>query len=224
MAPFFGNSVACRIAEAHEINHSTLVLGDWRAAQRIEFYIGRNGEGLEWQQQDGEDEVVVVPPALSPRGGSRRSRRGSSSRSRRNGGGGAAGAGAGGVGGSSSGELLAAESGTPVSPAASEAGSEASTDGERSVVTGGLGGFKVYVVNAHLDHASAENRQRQVGLAVLNVLQLVPAMLHCGHGLDCSTCGCVMDQLAHSPWLASNRLGMVCPATCHMHWTLCLAY
>ncbi|KAI7843384.1 hypothetical protein COHA_002982 [Chlorella ohadii] len=163
MAPFFGNSVACRIAEAHEINHSTLVLGDWRAAQRIEFYIGRNGEGVEWQQQDGEEEVVVVPPALSPRSGSRRSRRGSSARSRRNGGsgGGAAGAGAGGVGGSSSGELLAAESGTSVSPAASEAASEASTDGERSVVTGGLGGFKVYVVNAHLDHASAENRQRQ---------------------------------------------------------------
>ncbi|PRW20733.1 endonuclease exonuclease phosphatase family [Chlorella sorokiniana] len=168
MAPFFGNSVACRIAEAHEINHSTLVLGDWRAAQRIEFYIGRNGEGVEWQGGSGEeDEVVVVPPGLSPRGSSWRSRRnGGGSRRRRNGSNGAgegagAGAAGGGVGGSTSGELLAAESGTSISPAASQAGSEASTDGERSVVTGGLGGFKVYVVNAHLDHASAENRQRQ---------------------------------------------------------------
>lgn len=47
MAPFFGNSVACRLARAHEVNHSTLVLGDWRAAQRIEFSLGggRGGGG-----------------------------------------------------------------------------------------------------------------------------------------------------------------------------------
>lgn len=199
MAPFFGNSVACRIAEAHEINHSTLVLGDWRAAQRIEFYIGRNGEGVEWKPGGSgeEDEVMVVPPGLSPRGGSRRSRRngGGSSRWRRNGIGGAGtDVAAGGVGGSRSEELLAAESGTPVSPSASEVGSDASTDGERSVVTGGLGGFKVYVVNAHLDHASAENRQRQVGLAVQ--MQLACCLLHwsagCGlHACWCSRLGCM---------------------------------
>eukprot|EP00887_Chlorella_sp_A99_P003752 scaffold7.g3752.t1 len=40
LLPFFGNSLACRLAEAHEIKHSTLVLGDWRAAQRMEFEIG----------------------------------------------------------------------------------------------------------------------------------------------------------------------------------------
>ena len=43
LLPFFGNSLACRLAEAHEIMHSSLVLGDWRAAQRIEFQMG---EGL----------------------------------------------------------------------------------------------------------------------------------------------------------------------------------
>jgi hypothetical protein len=37
IAPFFGNSIATRLVDLHEINHSTLVLGDWRAAQRIEF-------------------------------------------------------------------------------------------------------------------------------------------------------------------------------------------
>lgn len=159
MAPFFGNSVACRIAEAHEINHSTLVLGDWRAAQRIEFYIGRNGEGVDWPWKGGggaDDEIVVVPPALSPRS-SRRSKRGGSSRKWRNGSGGAGAeaAGAGVMGGSSSGELVGAESGTTASPAASEAGSEASTVGERSVVTGGLGGFKVclpYMPPASMAH------------------------------------------------------------------------
>jgi hypothetical protein len=46
MAPFFGNSVACRLGAAHEINHSTLVLGDWRAAQRIEFALGGNSNGV----------------------------------------------------------------------------------------------------------------------------------------------------------------------------------
>ena len=42
LAPFFGNSVACRLVDAHEIKHSTLLLGHWRAAQRIEFRIGEN--------------------------------------------------------------------------------------------------------------------------------------------------------------------------------------
>ena len=45
VAPFFGNSVACRIAEAHAVKHSTLVLGDWRAAQRIEFLIAPDSAG-----------------------------------------------------------------------------------------------------------------------------------------------------------------------------------
>lgn len=40
IAPFFGNSVACRLVDVHEINHSTLILGKWRAVQRIEFAIG----------------------------------------------------------------------------------------------------------------------------------------------------------------------------------------
>lgn len=38
--------MACRLADAHEIKHSTLVLGDWRAAQRIEFELG-DGDGIE---------------------------------------------------------------------------------------------------------------------------------------------------------------------------------
>lgn len=63
MAPFFGNSVACRIAEAHEIRHSTLVLGDWRAAQRIEFYIGREppaaAEGAGRDVQTADRKSVV---------------------------------------------------------------------------------------------------------------------------------------------------------------------
>lgn len=49
LAPFFGNSVACRLADAHEITHSSLLLGDWRAAHRIEFEIKSEGgadEGL----------------------------------------------------------------------------------------------------------------------------------------------------------------------------------
>lgn len=50
MAPFYGNSLACRIAEAHEINHSTLVLGDWRAAQRVGFVLGEGAETKEQQQ------------------------------------------------------------------------------------------------------------------------------------------------------------------------------
>lgn len=47
------------VQEAHEIKHSTLVLGSWRAAQRIEFEIGqgpnrllvyvvRTGSGVGW--------------------------------------------------------------------------------------------------------------------------------------------------------------------------------
>lgn len=103
MAPFFGNSVACRIAEAHEIKHSTLVLGDWRAAQRIEFCIGQCEEDVEGaaRQQDGTS------------GG-----------------------------------------------AASTVGGDA-TGGQRSVVSG-PGGFKVWVVNTHLDHEHTDKRQRQV--------------------------------------------------------------
>lgn len=50
MAPFFGNSIACRLADAHEIKHSTLILGDWRAAQRIEFALG-----------DGNDDESTDP-------------------------------------------------------------------------------------------------------------------------------------------------------------------
>ena len=37
--------MACRLSDVHEIKHSTLVLGDWRAAQRIEFLLG-NGDGV----------------------------------------------------------------------------------------------------------------------------------------------------------------------------------
>lgn len=57
LAPFFGNSVACRLSEAHEIKHGTLVLGDWRAAQRIEFSLGGEAEagssGSGQQQEKG---------------------------------------------------------------------------------------------------------------------------------------------------------------------------
>lgn len=59
MAPFFGNSVACRLADAHEIKHSTLVLGDWRAAQRIEFEIG----GEQEQDEDGQPRAVAPQAA-----------------------------------------------------------------------------------------------------------------------------------------------------------------
>ena len=140
MAPFFGNSVACRIAEAHEIGHSTLVLGDWRAAQRIEFWIGRDGEEA---FEDG----------------------------RAGGGGAAAGGGAAGGrpatalrvngrgGGSSSSSIAGEAGGGGGGGAPSDAGSE----GQRSVVSGGTGGFKVWVVNTHLDHEHPDNRQRQVG-------------------------------------------------------------
>lgn len=57
IAPFFGNSVACRLVDAHEIAHSTLVLGDWRAAQRIEFELK--------SEEEGEDEEGrhAVPPS-----------------------------------------------------------------------------------------------------------------------------------------------------------------
>lgn len=120
MAPFFGNSVACRIAEAHEIKHSTLVLGDWRAAQRIEFYIGRNGEG------NGNGNGGSYDNGQQQQ---RRHQRASS------------------TGGSSTSSL-------------NEASAEAS-NGERSVVTG-RGGFKIWVVNTHLDHEHPDNRQRQV--------------------------------------------------------------
>ena len=38
IAPFFGNSVACRLVDAHEIAHSTLVLGDWRAIRVVMLF------------------------------------------------------------------------------------------------------------------------------------------------------------------------------------------
>ena len=150
MAPFFGNSVACRIAEAHEIKHSTLVLGDWRAAQRIEFYIGRNGE-------EGGEQIEVPPGLGARRGGSGRR---AAARAQR--GGSAARA-----AGSSSGELLAAERGAGAgSEAGSEAGSDGSAAGERSVVSG-RGAFKVWVINTHLAHDEHDKRQSQVGPAEL---------------------------------------------------------
>ncbi|GAB4819897.1 hypothetical protein N2152v2_006943 [Parachlorella kessleri] len=69
MAPFFGNSVACRLAAAHEINHSTLVLGDWRAAQRIEFSLGNANGG------NGAETSGVGNGAVSSRGGTSSGRR-----------------------------------------------------------------------------------------------------------------------------------------------------
>lgn len=55
IAPFFGNSIATRLVDLHEINHSTLVLGDWRAAQRIEF------ELIEDEIDGAEDGPRAVP-------------------------------------------------------------------------------------------------------------------------------------------------------------------
>lgn len=146
MAPFFGNSVACRIAEAHEIRHSTLVLGDWRAAQRIEFYIGREPPAA----AEGAGRDVQAAAALLGEGElAGRRRRGLRTRS-------------GASGGSSSGGSSDADA--AVLQRAGSSGSEASV-GERSVLTGGAGGFKVWVVNTHLDHEHPDNRQRQVGPA-----------------------------------------------------------
>ena len=139
MAPFFGNSVACRIAEAHEIKHSTLVLGDWRAAQRIEFYIGRDG-GSEAGEEEGE---AVAAGAGQAKQQQRRAAKGRGS--------------------SSAGKLYRGDSssgGSEASGASSSGQVEAGMG--RSVVTG-VGGFKVWVVNTHLDHEHQDNRQRQVG-------------------------------------------------------------
>lgn len=58
IAPFFGNSVACRLVDAHEIGHSTLVLGDWRAAQRIEFELRGEEDG----GREGPHSVPPSPP------------------------------------------------------------------------------------------------------------------------------------------------------------------
>lgn len=55
IAPFFGNSVACRLVDAHEIKHSTLVLGDWRAVQRIEFELGDNNQSYNHHAVHGTD-------------------------------------------------------------------------------------------------------------------------------------------------------------------------
>ena len=103
IAPFFGNSVACRLVDAHEIDHSTLVLGDWRAAQRIEFELCAEKDIEE--NEDGE--FHAIPP--SPRG----------------------------------------------------------IPGPR---------FKVWVVNTHLDHEHADNRQRQA-MEVIEWME--PARAHC---------------------------------------------
>ena len=139
MAPFFGNSVACRIAEAHEVKHSTLVLGDWRAAQRIQFYIGRDGGG------EGEGEAGAAGLGQAKQQQQRRAAKGRGS-----------GGGAKlyrGSGGSSSGGSEASGGGSSPKGKASRG---------RSVVKG-VGGFKVWVVNTHLDHEHQDNRQRQVG-------------------------------------------------------------
>ena len=152
MAPFFGNSVACRIAEAHEIKHSTLVLGDWRAAQRIEFLIGRGPTGGGSGDGSGEPSSGDAGGGGGSGGGVRR--RGSGS------GGALAGAEAGGLAGGGG--------------SSSSAGGE----GPRYVVRGGLGGFKVWVVNTHLDHAHEDNRQRQVGFAC------------CAAACSCRCCRC----------------------------------
>ncbi|KAL4433763.1 hypothetical protein ABPG75_000204 [Micractinium tetrahymenae] len=141
VAPFFGNSVACRIAEAHEIKHSTLVLGDWRAAQRIEFYIGREPPPAVAAAGEG----VQAAAALLGEGEHRGRRR----CGRRNGGGGDGG-----------GNSDALDSSAAELERAGSGGSEASI-GERSVVSGGAGGFKIWVVNTHLDHEHPDNRQRQ---------------------------------------------------------------
>jgi endonuclease/exonuclease/phosphatase family metal-dependent hydrolase len=90
IAPFFGNSIATRLVDLHEINHSTLVLGDWRAAQRIEFELR-------------EDEDV---------------------------------------------------DGSEVGPKAVEQTTDAATPSDRPR-------FKIWIVNTHLDHEHADNRERQ---------------------------------------------------------------
>lgn len=144
MAPFFGNSVACRIAEAHEIKHSTLVLGDWRAAQRIEFCIGQCEEDVEGaaRQQDGTS------------GG-----------------------------------------------AASTVGGDA-TGGQRSVVSG-PGGFKVWVVNTHLDHEHTDKRQRQA-LAVCEWMDKEKA--DCSAIILCGDLNSPPHEAVHS---VLRRLGYV---------------
>ena len=165
MAPFFGNSVACRIAEAHEIKHSTLVLGDWRAAQRIEFFIGRNGQPAEAGPQAQGEEVVEAagapPLVLSTRGGS-------------------------------------ASSSTSSELGAEAAAATAGTRGARSVVSGLGGGFKVWVVNTHLDHEHPDNRQRQVGSA--------GAVVACGLGAG----ACQRSYAPRCPGLQPAQALSVC--------------
>lgn len=144
MAPFFGNSVACRIAEAHEIKHSTLVLGDWRAAQRIEFYIGR-----EPPPPATADAGREVQAAAALRGeGQPAGRRQAGRRTR-------------GGGGSRDASSDSIDCGADERQRAGSGGGGAASSGERSVLSGGAGGFKVWVVNTHLDHEHTDNRQRQ---------------------------------------------------------------
>ena len=179
MAPFFGNSVACRIAEAHEIKHSTLVLGDWRAAQRIEFWIGRDGE------EEFEDGCA--------------------------GGGGAAGGGAAGGrpftalrvnsrGGSGSSSSIAGEAG---GGGGGGAPSDAGSEGQRSVVSGGAGGFKVWVVNTHLDHEHPDNRQRQVGGAAAGG---APGGGRGSGGAPGGGRGCLLLERTHPAEVAGTRM------------------
>lgn len=137
MAPFFGNSVACRIAEAHEIKHSTLVLGDWRAAQRVEFYIGPEEENGQQHEQEGQ--WRRQPPG----GHVRRSNR------LRDGG-----------AGKLASASAAASNSSDGDGNSGEAGGDA-IQGQHHVLNG-KGNFKIWVVNTHLDHEHQDNRQRQV--------------------------------------------------------------
>lgn len=145
MAPFFGNSVACRIAEAHEIKHSTLVLGDWRAAQRIEFYIGREPPPL--ATADAGREVQAAAALLGEGQPAGRRQAGRCTR---------------GGGGSRDASSDSIDCGADERQRAGSSGGGAASSGERSVLSGGAGGFKVWVVNTHLDHEHTDNRQRQV--------------------------------------------------------------
>lgn len=144
MAPFFGNSVACRIAEAHEIKHSTLVLGDWRAAQRIEFFIGRNGEPAE---EEGEKEAGEAPAAKGHGQAGKGWRQAVNRR---------AGGSSGSAGVSTGWRARGGNDG--------DAGSAAGSDGEHSVVTG-VGGFKIWVVNTHVRRKAAAGARLEAAVA-----------------------------------------------------------
>lgn len=210
MAPFFGNSVACRIAEAQEIKHSTLVLGDWRAAQRIEFYIGRDvGAAADGQAAASAaaaaggmlagEEVINgrhLQPQLNSRGGD----------------GGAAGGAT---------QLLARDGSGELSEASSDAGSL----GQRSVVSG-VGGFKIWVVNTHLDHEHPDNRQRQVGDGLLCLHPglrpcLRAGQWHCLGHRPLLRGACAAATLAAAAAGAQCRVVLLCcrPWRCAIGWT-----